>query len=133
MSLRVKRAVTPAREVEPVGPGTVSYALPSEPLRPKAFTIIVAFVCVLAAVVLLGLLWPRILVPSVAGAVAAGGTFLGFKRPRLFLCFVVAYFFFSGLLKKTFSEYVVVFFLRDILLGFLYLVWFAKGRARAVR
>jgi hypothetical protein len=112
--------------VELVDPETVVNALPSESLRPKGLAIIVAFGCILAGVVLLGLIWPRILVPSIVGSVAAGGTFLGFKRPRLFLCFVVAYFFCCGLLKKTFSEYVIVFFLRDILLAFLYLVWFFK-------
>ncbi len=107
-------------------PETGVYALPSKSVRPKVYTVIVASVCVLAGVTLLGFVWPWMLIPSVVVAVAAAGSFLAFKHHRLFLCWVVAYFFFCGLIKKTFSEHIIVFFLRDILLASLYFAWFAK-------
>ena len=107
-------------------PETGTCAFPGESVRRNTFTIIVASVCVLVGVTLLGFVWPRILVPSIVGAVTAGGMFLGFKRLRLFLCLMIVYFFVSGFIKKIFSEYPIVFFLRDILLAFLYLLWFVK-------
>lgn len=85
-----------------------------------------AVVCFAAAAVVGGFIWPRMLTPVAVSATAVVAIYLAFNKFRVHLCSVVAYFFFCGIIKKTLSDYGIVFFARDMLLALLYVSWLVR-------
>jgi hypothetical protein len=89
-------------------------------------SLIAMVACAAAGAAVLGFIWPSLWIPAAISVLAAGAIFAAFKNYQFFVCMVIAYFFFNGFLKKVFSDHIVVFFVRDILLACLYFGWFVK-------
>ena len=85
--------------------------------------LVIAITCAAAAAVSLAVVWPSLSYPLILGALGVAGLLLATRRLYLFLVGFVIFMFFEGIIKNGYP-YPVTFFLRDIFLTVIYLIWF---------
>jgi hypothetical protein len=87
--------------------------------------LVMAITCIAAATASLAVVWPSLSYPLILGALGLGGLLLATRHLYVFLTVFVVFMFFEGMIKNAYP-YSLTFFLRDIFLTAIYLVWFVK-------
>jgi putative inorganic carbon (HCO3(-)) transporter len=93
--------------------------------RPNRKLLWAAVFCACAGAASMALIWPSLRYPLVLGGLGVAGLFLATNRLYVFLTAFVVFMFFEGIIKNAYPL-PLTFFMRDILLTVLYLVWFVK-------
>jgi O-antigen ligase len=100
-------------------------ALDREYGRPSRKFLWAAVFCACAGAASLGVVWPAVRYPLILGSLGVVGLFLAANRLYVFLMAFVVFMFFEGIIKNAYP-YALTFFMRDIFLTVIYLVWFVK-------
>jgi hypothetical protein len=91
--------------------------------------LVAALLCIVGAAAVAGAMYPGARVPLALGAVGVAGFWGATRRLDAFVFLFATFLFVEGFLKNAYP-YPLTFFLRDIMLGALYLAWFFQYPAR---
>ncbi|MGD8717880.1 MAG: O-antigen ligase family protein [Candidatus Zixiibacteriota bacterium] len=87
--------------------------------------LVIAVACAAAAAASVAIVWPATSNTIILSGLGLGGLLLAARRLYIFVTAFVAFMFVEGMVKNAYP-YPVTFFLRDIFLTVIYLVWFVK-------